>query len=882
MPNPEQGPQQQGVVGQWQTVSLAVPDFLEPVRETIDVFFTTLVNILNVLVQILEVLKVFATGLLDPVAAIVEQIQRLVEAILNDLRQAGIYIHGDFYILEGSDFAALRGGFLQYERRMLNRLTNTRDPNRPDISEFSTVVAVFLYVGADIRGVNRIIQLISSLLNLFSRRVPVPRLQNQVYNVRATYGYDGATVFSFNKEFFRGFRARGGGGDGINNPASPYNAVNLTWEMAPIPGTLFPDIPASPPAGFLVEFSTLRQGLPLVYERAIEGTTEELTLTNPLAKREAAQIIDEEGNPVLLTGGDDQVLVRGNVQFNDSISFATGETLPDATRVYAVKNLADPAPIPLDLLRQGDNYYLQRTFFVRAAQGIFFSGRQYGATFTFDQMPFAAEFEEGIGGRVVRVNDNDRPEQFFVRVRAVTRDIRSNTDWQYLVDETTLRDRDGPVATIARAPNVDFNDRGPSSTVAQILFPDASTEIWLRAVSEALALLVLARADLTVFRGAEGPLDFPPQPGQQTVTGVIPTQWGQYTGTTRLETQLEDIASFLMPQLVGRRQVRKYFDEAGVNPAGFRRKLFVNIINTTNRLFTQNAPPLATRQFAVDAAEDLLNYRVVFEETGFFTTLDENIDGGFSLLELLTQDDPTRGIGVNPSSLGVFGERAVGLSTFQTQRNTVLPRLPHFFEAVRPGTDFVVGSVDNAPVVYQRSGRTIQDIVYVRNAVPDSVYQAAATVLQLAVGPEVSPQERGWIAFRLFPQGIPSIDRFFDQILALLRSIQAAIESIAETIRRYIEFLQSRIIELQAFLNRINALIQRLLRFFLSITPASGLVIVAPGTSGVISGLIGAQNKPIEPNPAERDSIGGGVVLLAGGIPNIALNIFRAFFQGDT
>lgn len=880
MANPEQGPQQQGIVGEWQTVSLAVPDFLEPAREAIDTFFSTLINILNILVQVLEVLKVFATGLLDPIIAVVEQIQRLIEAVLNDLRQAGLYIHGDFYVLEGADFEQLRGGFLQYERRMLNRLSNTSDPNRPDISEFSTVIAVFLYAGTDIRGVNRIVQLITSLLNLFNRRVPVPRLQNQVYNVQATYGYDGATIFSYNKSFFRGFRARGND-DGINNPAEPYNAVNLTWQMAPNPGKLFPDIPSSPPAGFLVEFSTTRLGLPLVYERPIEGTTETLELTNPLAKREAAQLIDEEGNPIYLTGGADQIKVEGPIDFNDRVAFASGGTQPDATRVYAIRTLADPAPIPLNFLQDGDDYYLQRTFFVPVAQGVFFSGRQYGATFTFDQMPFAAEFEER-GGRIFRINDTRRPEQFFVRVRAVTRAIRSETDWQYLLNESVLRDRDGPVAPIAKAPDVDFNDRGPSSDVAEILFPDASTELWLRAVSEALALLVLARADLAILRGTEGPLDFPAQPGQTTVSGVIPTQWGQFSGNARLETQLEDIAKFMMPQLVGRRQVRKYFDESGVDPATFRRKLFINVINTTNRLFSKNTPPLATRQLAVDRAESLLNYRIIFEEQGFFTTLDPNIDGGVSLLELLTSDDPTQGIGVNPSSLGVKAERTQGLLSFQTRQGSVLPRGPHFFEAAQPNSDIVVGSVDNVPVVYTRQASTIQDIGFVRNLVPDEVYEAAAFVLQLAVGPQVSPQENGWIAFRLFPQGIPAIDRFFDQILALLRSIQAAIESIAETIRRYIEFLQSRILELQAFLNRINALIQRLLRFFFSITPASGLVLVAPGTQGIISGLVSATNKPIEPNPAERDSIGGGVVLLAGGIPNIALDIFRAFFQGNT
>jgi hypothetical protein len=171
---------------------------------------------------------------------------------------------------------------------------------------------------------------------------------------------------------------------------------------------------------------------------------------------------------------------------------------------------------------------------------------------------------------------------------------------------------------------------------------------------------------------------------------------------------------------------------------------------------------------------------------------------------------------------------------------------------------------------------------FFRNLVPDSVYEGAAFVLHVAAGPQMRPQERGWIAFRLFPQGIPSIDRFFDQILALLRTIQAAIESIAETIVRYIEFLQARLRELQAFLNRLNALIQRLLNFFLAIVPAAGLVVVAPGTDGVTNALIGSQNKPIPPANAEQDSYGGGIVLFAGGIPNLAIDVFAALFKGDT
>jgi hypothetical protein len=887
MANPEQGPQEQGIVGTWQTVSLEVPDFLEPVREAIDSFFSFLIRILDILLSVLELLKVFLTGLLDPLIALIEAIRNLIEALLNDLRQLGIYIHGDFYILEGPDFQALRGGYLGYEARMTARFQDRSDPNRPDVSEFSTCIAVFLFAQADIRGINRIVQLIRSILALFNRRSRT-RLNSTVTNVQATYGYDGATVFSFNKGFFRGFERRRTVDDNIQ---SPYNAVNLTWQLAPIPGAPFPDTPILPPAGFLVEFTTVEQPIKIVAERVIEGSAQDMDLTNQPAKTEVVDVLDEDGNPILLRGGVQQVNVQGNINYNDATDFR-GDFKSDAVRVYGIKNLSDQAPLPLDLLQDGDKFFLQKTFFVPFSQNIFFPGKGYGATFLFEDMPFTADFEiNTFTGKVERKNDDRQPEEFFVRVRAVSREIKSPTDYQFVADQTSIRDRTSanPVFPLKDSDRITLPDAGPPSLLTRILFPDASTQLYLRAVGEALAILVLSRSDVPVLLGKDGNVvNFPPGSSDALANGKVDQFWSTYEDHARLATGLEDLARFMMIQLTGRRQVKKYFNEANASLPKFRRKLFINCINLTNRYLSQNLPPLPARQLAVERAEDLLNFQIFKTLTDTITsTIDENFPGdgleGGTPLELLQSEDLTFGVSPNPQSLGVAGERIQGNFNRLIRNVNELPRGPHFFFAPSPNNPARGrGSVDMAPVVYSRTGSRLRDIEFFRNLVPDSVYEGAQFVLQVAVGPQVRPQERGWIAFRVFPQGIPSIDRFFDQILALLRSIQAAIESIAETIRRYIEFLQSRIRELQAFLNRLNALIQRLLRFFFSITPAAGLVVVAPGTDGVLNAFLGAQNKPLTPANPSADSYGGGIVLFAGGIPNLAIDVFRALFQGDT
>lgn len=886
MPNPEQGPQEQGIVGTWQTVSLEVPDFLGPVREAVDAFFSFLIQILNILLAVLEILKVFATGLLDPLIALINLIKDIIEALLNDLRQLGIYVHGDFYALEGPDFSSLKGGYIGYEGRMMARLNDTQDPNRPDISEFSTCLAVFLFVGTDIRGINRIVQLIKSILALFNRQYPLPRMQNRVVSIEATYGYDGATVFSFNKGFFRSeLFHKESPDDNINNP---YNAVNLTWQMAPIPGAPFPDTPVIPPSGFLVEFATLEQPIKLVAERVIQGSAQDMELKNQPAKTEVVELLDQDQNPVLLRGGIQQLDIQGKINWNDAVG--SNGVKSDAVRVYGIKNLNDRAPIPLDLLQDGDKHFIQKTFYVPFSQNLFFPGKGFGATFLFDDMPFAADFNLSTsfrqGGEVTRENDNRQPERYFVRIRAVNKPVQSATGYQFLIDQTTLRDQEGPILTMSNPETVDFNDAGPPSDLTSILFPDASTQLYLRAVGEALAIMALSRADIPVLLGLNGSVGFPPNGPLKN--GQITRFWSTYEGRANRSTQLEQIAQFMMVRILGRRQVKKFFAQAGADPVKFRQKLFVNCINYTNRLLTQNLPPLAARNLAIDRAEDLLNFKIFFTEDSYEVSIDPNdeqfVEGlpGGTPLELLQDGNVQKGIAPNPLSMGIGGGRAADRLRGDINDSTTLVRDPHFFFTSPEGSTVGRGSFDNAPVVYNRTNNQLNQIDFFRNLVPDSVYEGAAFVLQVAAGPSVRPQERGWIAFRLFPQGIPSIDRFFDQILALLRSIQAAVESVAETIRRYIEFLQSRIRELQAFLNRINALIQRLLRFFFSITPAAGLVVVAPGTDGVTTALLSSQNKPIGPENPESDAYGGGIVLFAGGIPNLALDVFSALFKGDT
>lgn len=902
MPNPEQGPIDIGIAGKWQQVGLVVPDFLEPVRDTIDAVFTTIIRILDILVRVLDLLKIFATGLLDPLVFLVQQIRNLVENLLNDFRQLGIYIHGDFYLVQ-SGMTALRGGYQAFEGRMVARFQDQSDPERPNFSPSSTGIACFLLVQVDIRGISRILQLIEGIARLFNRSYPIQSMQNSVSNVQATYGYDGATVASFNKEFFKGFLPRQRRGE---NPRAPYSAVNLTWQMSPIPGASFPTNPIVPPKGFLVEISVTEQPIKVVCERFIKNanaTGNQNSLNQP-ARTEVIDCVDDKNNPIELYGGAQQLDISSSLSWNNTVDGLNGGMKPDSIRVYGLRNRNDRAPIDLSQLEDNGRYYLQRTFFVKS--NVFFPGKGFGATILYSDMPYNAEFELDSQGKLRRVNDSDQPEQFFVRVRAIDPTdgvVAGPTTFQYTADAVNLQSPSSAILTLKPQGNRTLftSQLGPPSDRTRILFPDASTQDYLQAVSEALTIIALARADLPVLVGTSGPFNaqysqnvsetFNNSETNTFLSGRAPNSWQDFTNFARLETQLETIAQFVLPQVVGRRQIKKYFEETNADLAKFRKKLYSSVRALTNRYLDQNLPPLPARQLAVERAQDLLNFKLTFEEDGTIVTTTDPDGEGRSLLSWLQDTSFEFGISANPSSMGVVGNRSIE----KAKRDALnkIERAPHFFFYkfgqfgqitqgfnVRGG-QFTKGSQDRVPVFYSRSGVQINDIAFIRNLIPDSVYEGAAFVLQLAAGQALRPQEGGWIAYRAFPMGLPDVDDFFDRILAFLEAIQESLDSIAQTIVNYIEFLQARIRELQALLNQINNMIQRLLRFFISIPSGAGLIIVGSGTDGLVSGLVGSTNKPILPPPtAALDTYTGGVVLVAGGIPTIALDLFAGLFQG--
>jgi hypothetical protein len=645
--------------------------------------------------------------------------------------------------------------------------------------------------------------------------------------------------------------------------------------MAPVPGNFLTNFAQFAPTGFIIDVSTTRDPLPLFVDKQVD--LNRMSLPQQAGKIQTSIAVDGDNNPVQLTGGADQLQVQSLVQFNSN-STIDGGVKDGMVRAYTAKSLADQAPIDLSQLQDGNTYYLQRSFFISRSAGAFFPGRGYGTTLLLDDLPLDADWELDGDGKVKR-GPGFRPSSYFVRIRAVTPNVKKLEDYKYRVDSVTL---DQPQVILKYNSNDIFtSDFGDPSFPFEVSFPNEATNQFLLAVAEALILLVLSRSDVDVLLGeGSSELSYPPEDGMKDVEGVpVLSNWNSFVSKARRSTGLEDPARTLMPLLTGRRQTSKYFQRERIPPAKFRQRLKKAALNLANDLIAQNNPPNSLQQAVVARCQPLLNFT-----WGSALIEVPEVLADKSILDIVSEVTTVYGVALNQFSLG-YGSDSQTLGAVQNiyqqqKSNNRLVPAPHFFRNPQAPTVANSSSVERAPVLYMRAGdgENPSYVEYVRNLIPDNVYEAAAFALRVAAGPVQRPQEQGWIAFRLFPQGLPDVDRFFDQLLALLQSIQAAVQGLADLINQYIEMLQSRILELQAFLNRINHIIQQLLNLFITIPPSSGLLVVANGTDGVLSALVNADNKPFDP----PETLGGGVVILAGGLPTIALELFKALFSsGD-
>lgn len=886
--------------GTWGKLSgFTIPDFLEDTRDAINSVAELLSSYLGILQGALALVKSFASAYLDPIRALVESLISQVKQILEDFRQIGLYITGDWNLLS-FPYDELKGGYGAFERRMVSRLTDVADPTRPDVSPETTVFAVFFYKSVDFTAVDRGIAFINQLLALFNQiqgapsGLPTPKIVSIKYGTQAG---------GFTENLLDVVQV-------INTP-NPDTKVKVSWRInQPATSRTLNPYPAVAPGGFLVTFSTVPNGIPLKFARPLGDTDKKKNDLGELEQpREYGNALDTANRPIKLYGGAEMMIRAGLVGYNQAWN---GGTLKDGyTQVYGELPYAEQGVVPLELLQDGDTFYYQRTFRVNPTVIIRdWPNQTFSLSLNQSDMPHHATCQKNADGTVTLV-DQGVPPTLFVRVASCSSSVIGDG---YVYDMSTAvvsGNTPDQLFRIALAGGLTPPDISPWSNPANVDFPLVQARQLEEAVATALLVLLLSRSDYdATFVG-------PVTPSYPANQALIPTGMESF----------QVLRDLLAPEGLG-----FLLEAKGRTPQASRAIVLERVSRLAKKLIADSGLSASQRSFILDRCQTLRTATLYQMVTGAGDSLGEWFkDQGESPTLLGAFKDPYasalfRGVCTNPYCTeystppknvpGVFrhyGEefRTVNRSevTFNPESNEGAPPSHAIvYEKYRDPVTFGANSVfnsytipaeatsyvasleaarvvetsgDNAPAFYcttpslqvfpnpQDATGFVPCRWVFRNFQDGVLYGEAAFVLGAVIATARPNQDGEWIAIR-FLDAFPSIDGLVQVLLQWLDSINESVNTVTDALVAYIEFLEGRLAELQSLIRRINALVQALLTFTIDLPQAHAMYLLAKGTAGVTQGLLTAQNKPVD----DYLDYGFGLCVVAPFAPSFLTDMF--------
>jgi len=936
--------------GQWGTLTIEVPDFLQDVRDSINNVAEFLVAVLDIALTALNFVKTFLVGYLNPILALVQAIINEINTLLQNLRQMGVYITGDWGLLT-YPYEDLKGGFAEYERRMISRLTDRSDPTRPDLTADVSVFSIFFYLSATSNDISRVrslsdqstqvnvpvidplIEFVLQLMAYFKQAYTAPGGQPTPQLTNVGYGTDAVSILhpsSIAASF--------------DSDVTAASLAEVRWTLRPTTArNPYDIIPPLPPGGFIVTISTLPEGLKVVYDRSQSNADLKKPIGGSMSQpREYDAVrVNGTGQPLVLYGGDDMINLPSTLTYNDSIDTSKTPPIvkPGRTRIYGVRMTGDDSIIPLEQLKQGDDYLLQRTYYSPVTTSLDgWAAGEFSFVLDATQMPYEAKVTSN-GDGTWSLTKAGRAVNLYVRVAVCSSAIASaeNFVWDFENVDGTSDNTTQPIL-IAPATGVSATEVGTFSDPIKVTFPNSNTNEYLKAVQTALAVLVLSRPDLV-------PVD--------DIKGTIPEDiYQDLMSGNRVMAGLAKARSGLEPyrHLAGMiyEDYRKAIEERNVDPTVARKDLLQRIGRVTRDLYNLTGPMPEIEKYVVEQTEYLRTVTWGTLLTGTSVEL-STVPVGIrqaTILQSLDVDtsagsDPNYGLALNPYSAnltedraqevllvpGVLQDRAPQMFesslnapekdwdiTFeadpteaqrltttgpmvlqQTYQKFIQPdgslSVPAEFQArlqLTASAAGKVGSADLSPVFVIDAGTLTSTVDsapsnagmhYCRSllATHEELFQQTGIALGLASSAMRRPLSDGaWINIRFFDM-YPSIEDYLGTVLDWMESISRSLEGIVDRILRYIEFIEARIVDLQQLIRRINALLQSLLGLAFQIPQCSALFLVSNGTYGVLGDLVSAENKP-QDSPL---SYGAGIAVLFPAGPAWFLDLIKMLMVSD-
>lgn len=465
-------------LGKWQGITLSIPDYLENVREDINDVAQYILTFLDIALAALNVVKVFVASFLNPIAAILQALIDEINAFINDLRQIGLYVNGDYHLLT-FPFDDLAGGFSAYETRMVARLTDRTDPTRPDVSSRTDVFGAFFYFSAPVGEALDMVRYVKALLSFFRLDFPGGNLPSP-------------RILSANPIAAGFFPVQLPDLDRTSD--DPSSLVRVAWDVPRSTGKIATvQIPQPPPEGFVVFVSTRPGGLELFFDAPVNATD-----SQGKVPRRIGRLTDTAGTRLVLYGGADQVNL-GGLGYNNA---TTSDGPTDAVRIFGLWDGSDTVPLPLELMASGSTRYFQRAHYVTPSVFNPFNwvGEPFTIDLSYDDLPHDAKLTVGSDGKI-SLEDKGKPANVYVSVvsvsgKAITQELK--LDVAALVGAGA--DAAGGNLPVPLSGGLSWgSDVGVPSGHFPVSFESEFSARMLKAVETALTMLVLSASHLNVI-----------------------------------------------------------------------------------------------------------------------------------------------------------------------------------------------------------------------------------------------------------------------------------------------------------------------------------------------------------------------------------------------
>jgi hypothetical protein len=638
-------------IGRWGTISFQVPDFLEDIRQSINDVADLLITVLDVALVALNLIKTFALAFLNPILFLIESIMALLEDFLADFRQIGLYITGDWALLDYPEttsvepafleggFHNLLGGYNEYERRMLSRLTDITDPTRPNVSPSTTCLAAFFYLSVDTSAISKLKAFLESLAAFFNfsygevNPQPTPLIsQIQYGNSAGSFG----NLLSFNTQ--------------------PPEKAQITWRLSKNT-TRYPYNTFSPqaPGGFIVSVSTLPEPIPLKFTRVINdsSTTKNNKGQTQQSRSLEGDCVNTQGEPVFLYGGADSLY--NPVSYNDTI--ASDKVKEGSVQVFGL--LPDDSILDLTLLKKDDTYFFQRYFRVESDGLPIFD---YSTILNLADLPHHAEVS--IEDSKVVLKDLGLASTYYVSICSCDQDTSRDEDSFKWDIPFSIQRANTPNVTLplTLTGGVTSNTVSPWSPVKSFTRPSHDYHDFYKIVSSALYILILSRIDL---KNNEEVSDF----NDASLKDVF--QEGVTKGRTGLEP-FRKVLNTLFPE-----GFEAYINKSNKDPKMFRVDLKTRVSDYVKRLYDTNAFDPQTVSFLKEQTPNLFDLTIpqLLQSTGFSNqgASVRGLEGEVSFFDLFENDFSYFGFAPNPKSIGL------PLDVAESESLTISAREPGFF-----------------------------------------------------------------------------------------------------------------------------------------------------------------------------------------------------------